>query len=429
MLTVNRPFRALCLAIASAVAGCGSSAPPSTTAPPPATNTGVSITGGERLGWTQNGDGADRYVYALYVDESRNELSGASCTASAPQVFDCQSPLPRMTNGTHTLQLTAAVRNGNDLVEGPRSAAFVVIVSGSGDTRSVQLAPEAVVAAGQPAQNTPPPQPSCGLGAWDATHVLAWTSGGELTEAGGARHSARPLTWTNEAGAEWRLNTAISRIEKGRRFVFLALTSNTSEPRLRVLRYREVGGVLGERATVLDGPLPHPPTAANASVAPDGRVSIALAWNAPLATPEPFVVNVDPRASPAVDMDVRFVSRAPIAGTWDADGRFWIVEKTGGDVTVRTGDTAMARLSVPDGDSIVGVQPLEVGSTARTAIFTSRGMGWTVTADVAATQQPSASRFVPDSNGGYQGLLVMGDGGIGCAARPSLSLTYARPAR
>src|SRR4051812_2411448 len=103
-------LRRISVALAAMALACGgSSAPPSTTTAPPATDPGVSITAGQRLGWTQTGDAADGYVYAAYVDGVRNELPQTTCTPSGSAVYACESPLPPLTKGTHTLQLSAAI--------------------------------------------------------------------------------------------------------------------------------------------------------------------------------------------------------------------------------------------------------------------------------------------------------------------------------
>lgn len=123
-------FRGLCLVIVVAGAACGGKTPTSLIAVSGTAASGTAITGNERIAWTEIGERADEFIYALYVDGMRIELSNASCSASADYAFDCQAVLPPMTNGTHTLELTASVKVGDDVFEGPKSAPLVVTVAG-----------------------------------------------------------------------------------------------------------------------------------------------------------------------------------------------------------------------------------------------------------------------------------------------------------
>ena len=127
---MHRVFRGLCLVIVAAGAACGGKAPTSLVAPSATAASGTTITGNERIAWTETGEGADEFIYTLYVDGMRIELSNASCSPSADYAFDCQVQLPPMTNGTHTLELTASARVGDDVFEGSKSAPLVVTVAG-----------------------------------------------------------------------------------------------------------------------------------------------------------------------------------------------------------------------------------------------------------------------------------------------------------
>jgi len=215
-----------CVAFAAFVAACGGSrSSSSSSAQPPATGGTITITGGERLGWTETGDGADGFLYAVYVDGERNGVQ-AICTASAPAVYSCQSPLPPMTMGTHTLQLAAAIGDG---AEGPKSDPIIVNVTSSGTSRVVTAPPPELVAASgssQSALGSAGPS-SCGLTTSDATHVIAWTSVGELQLIDVISRAAQPLIWSVEMDATWRVVALASRLEGASRFVYAALTSPT----------------------------------------------------------------------------------------------------------------------------------------------------------------------------------------------------------
>ena len=105
---------------------CGKSEPA-----PPNVMPAPTVTGVERLGWTQEAaDGRElsTFRYALYLDGLRTELTGVSCQPSsspAPANFECTVPLPAMPAGRHTLQLVTFVIDG-DLRESFRSAPLLV---------------------------------------------------------------------------------------------------------------------------------------------------------------------------------------------------------------------------------------------------------------------------------------------------------------
>ena len=63
------------------------------------------------------------------MDGTRSELSGVSCSrSSATDAFACTAPLPRLTAGSHTLELATAIVDGG-LLESARSGAVLVTVT------------------------------------------------------------------------------------------------------------------------------------------------------------------------------------------------------------------------------------------------------------------------------------------------------------
>ena len=112
------------------VVACGGSSNPSN--PPPGSGSGSTITGRERIGWTQPADNAAElasFDYAAYVDGTRRVLEGDTCTGSGP-MFDCSAPLPSLTAGAHTIELATFVSTGGQIVESERSAPLQVTVAG-----------------------------------------------------------------------------------------------------------------------------------------------------------------------------------------------------------------------------------------------------------------------------------------------------------
>ncbi len=113
------------LALAGAVYACGS-APSSTNPTGPQT-----ITSSQRLYWNQTAGSAAEMAsirFAIYLDGARSELPGAQCVdSSVTDVYNCNSPLPKMTVGPHLIQL-ASYYYGFDQLETRAPAITVVYV-------------------------------------------------------------------------------------------------------------------------------------------------------------------------------------------------------------------------------------------------------------------------------------------------------------
>ena len=131
-----------------ALAGCGGKdAPPS---PSPGGSTGdVQLSGGERLGWSQQAANASElstFQYAIYIDGTRSVLSGASCGATAASAgFDCTAPLPSLATGSHTIELAAFTGDGG-VLESARSASLRVTLRGLTLSSGLQIDPRVVTA-------------------------------------------------------------------------------------------------------------------------------------------------------------------------------------------------------------------------------------------------------------------------------------------
>ncbi|HEY2434226.1 MAG TPA: hypothetical protein VGI12_16235 [Vicinamibacterales bacterium] len=419
-------FRSVCIALAALTVGCGGSKPAApSTDQPPSTGGGTTITGTERLGWTETGDGANGFVYAAYVDGVRNELTQATCTSSSSGAFACESPLPPLTKGTHTLQLSAAVRNGDSLIEGPKSDSIVVTVTGPGTAQAVAMA----VPPERPATSSPSPaqdsgaSPSCGLAQWDPTRLVAWSTAGDLELVSPNRRAVQALTWSSQTDSSWHLAAVAARTEPGAHVVYVALTSlGDAEPRVRIVRYRELNGVLGERAVLVEGALPSRPAGATASFGPDGRLYVAFGWATAAPVAGPFVAVVDPGTPGPLDLDAGFVARFPIAATWNRDGQFWIVERSGSSqYAVRS--TATGGAIFTSTATVIGVAALE---TTQLAVFADDGTGWLMSpAGPRASPTLRAARVLTDNPAHFGAINVSGRTAVGCSLRPQLTFTYA----
>src|SRR5204863_1203228 len=119
-----------CVLAAVLFASCGGkSAPPPPQSSGPAPGTVIQITGTERLGWTQSATDMSGLHFAAYVDgNARSELSGAACTAGQEGAYTCESPLPPLSNGTHSLELVAWLEVNGEVLESVRSPALTLQV-------------------------------------------------------------------------------------------------------------------------------------------------------------------------------------------------------------------------------------------------------------------------------------------------------------
>jgi len=111
------------------VACGGSSNPPSPGNP--GGGGGETITGRERIGWTQQAIDAEQlatFKYAAYVDGVRRVLDGAACPGAASP-FDCSAQLPPMGAGQHTIELVSFTELEDTILESERSAPLRVTVS------------------------------------------------------------------------------------------------------------------------------------------------------------------------------------------------------------------------------------------------------------------------------------------------------------
>ena len=114
----------------AAVAGCDGDSSPSS---PPPSGSAETVTGRERVGWTQPSVSASDMMvlqYAAYIDGSRRVLEGFTCSPSSGDTFECSAPLPQLTAGRHTFEIVTFFNSGTGVVESPRSAPLQLMVSG-----------------------------------------------------------------------------------------------------------------------------------------------------------------------------------------------------------------------------------------------------------------------------------------------------------
>ena len=127
---MNRPLPAALLGLIALGACGGSTGPSPPQSPGPGTSDVVQVSGRERFGWTQVADNISSFHFAVYVDNNRVELPLTVCRPSTPGVFECDSPLPSLRSGRHTLEVVSVVTAVGQAVESPRAPALVVNVTG-----------------------------------------------------------------------------------------------------------------------------------------------------------------------------------------------------------------------------------------------------------------------------------------------------------
>jgi glucose/arabinose dehydrogenase len=127
--TIMGRMRGFWILITLFAAACGSSAPPA-----PSTGTGgsvESITGRERVGWDQPAADAVElasFSYVIYVDDSRSGISDTVCASTSGSAgFACSGKLPPLSSGAHKLEL--ATVSTADSGESKRSNPLQVVVS------------------------------------------------------------------------------------------------------------------------------------------------------------------------------------------------------------------------------------------------------------------------------------------------------------
>ena len=265
-------MRGFWILIALFAAACGSSTPP-----PPSTGSGggggvQSITGKERIGWDQPAaDTAElaTFGYAIYVDDSRNELTDTSCASSGGAAgFACSGKLPPMTSGAHKLELATFSTVNSASGESTRSSPLQVVVSAA-------LTAESVPATDWQSGEVDPTQDGIRLridkivDSLDRPTDAAFSDDGRLFIAeepgrirvvsGGQLQSAPALSLTAETGVPpVVLGIAFDPDFQNTHFVFvLYLAESSNGSAVYLSRYRELRGTLAQRAvlfqSVVDG--------------------------------------------------------------------------------------------------------------------------------------------------------------------------------
>jgi hypothetical protein len=266
------------LVTASLVVACGSRtppAPPQTPTPPP--DDAVQITGQERLGWTQPAAAINALHFAVYVDATtRLELSATSCAASGDDIQSCETPLPPLSRGLHSLELVAWIDAVGNVLESARSPALVVnVLNGTvSASRAIGVAPGG--GAVRPAPAAPPTASACGLAPLPGEELLAWDGSGTIAMFDLESQRPRKLAWKTSDPERWVLGGVAADLRFAvNGWIYVAEMTRDEEPLLRIARYRKKGDVLGERAVLFQDALSVRPGRLRVSAGSD-RLYVAL---------------------------------------------------------------------------------------------------------------------------------------------------------
>jgi glucose/arabinose dehydrogenase len=273
------------LALAVTMAAACSDTPPASSAPP--AGGGDTITGTERIGWTQPAVSASDlalYRFAVYVNGVRRLLENAACATTGDAAgFGCQAPLPALSPGTHTLELAAFfLAEGGAVVEGPRSAPLRVTVRAS-TTPAVSAWPDRLLAADGLALEltvlaTDLVDPVDLAVTREGAVLVAERAGYIRLFTGGAADdtASNVVEMTRRNGEAELLSLAVpSNFEEtGRLYVAIGV-SGEADGDVHIVRGRLVRGIIGELATVSTHRVP---AAANAvlRIGPDRLLYVAI---------------------------------------------------------------------------------------------------------------------------------------------------------
>jgi glucose/arabinose dehydrogenase len=253
--------------------------PPPPTVPPGS----VTITGNERLGWDQPAaDNAQlaTFRYAIFVDGTRSELTGVSCDAlQGANGFPCAAPLPRMSAGSHTLQLTTFIFDGTTLFESDRSAGLQVVVANaltSGSSSRITTGDRIVTADGVVLRvdliRTDLNEPSDLAFAPDGKLFVAESAGAIRV----APRASDPTVVTAVPGQLLAIALDPSFSENHQTFALYVASDSGGAPAFTIARFREAAGQLSDRVILFDSTAAAGQPSGTLRFGPDGRLYVAL---------------------------------------------------------------------------------------------------------------------------------------------------------
>jgi glucose/arabinose dehydrogenase len=331
---------------------CGGDNGPESPNPSPPAAGAETITGRERIGWTQQA--ADvvelaTFSYVIYVDGFRVVFTGVTCGSLAgPNGFECSAPLPQaqLTPGGHILELATLTGSGSSQLESVKSVPLSVnVVAAITSAQEAEASHGAIV-------TTPD-----GL-RWRADIVtrglndptdIAFAPDRRLfvTERLGLvraididRGTIADAGRVRDAGELFAL-ALDPEFPRSRRLFFVYTARLDSSVRMRLVRATDLNGVLGQAAVLLDEPVMRADATAAARFGPDGMLFLGLGdggdprqardLSSPLAKILRLTVDGStPRDNPGASPVLAPGHRAPRALAWHPDtAALWEIERWG----------------------------------------------------------------------------------------------------
>jgi glucose/arabinose dehydrogenase len=232
----------------------------------------------------------------MYIDGVRTNLSEASCsTPAASAGYPCESPLPTMSNGQHTVQL-ASYFDSNPIAESPKSASLVITMTGASGIlagsvtieSTARMAPVTAPVA-VPVRNLTTAdgarlridvvaqvdQPAALAVSGDGAVLVADRSGVVRVVRDGrlAGETSVGVDGTDRGSI---LDLALDPQFPTSHWVYVLDVTAGDAPGFRVSRFREAGGRLGERAVLLDAVPASPGRPSALAFGSDGRLCAAF---------------------------------------------------------------------------------------------------------------------------------------------------------
>jgi hypothetical protein len=339
---INRRWLTGSLVAAGLATACGGSGAPSPPqSPTPSPTDVIQITGREQLAWAQTAANIGDLHFAVYVDgNTRVELSAATCAPAASDTSDCQSPLPPLSNGKHTLELVAWVDAAGAALDSARTPPLTVqVTNGAADMIAGSVTAGAALT---PSGSETPSLPSgCGVVPASDRDLIVWDSTGRIRVVDAQSSRMRTLSWTTPDDERWILGgLAVHPRFAENGWIYLAQTGRGDEPLLRVVRYRKQGDVLGERAVLFQYAPATQPARVRLTLDQNDRLYIALlagdAGTGALksAAPHQFLIRLTadgqvPVENPGGSVFADVVASRPIDIAWlDEDSVPWVIEQT-----------------------------------------------------------------------------------------------------
>jgi Glucose / Sorbosone dehydrogenase len=338
------------LLAAALLTACGASERASSTAAP-ASGSIVEISGGERLGWSQAGGTPSRF--AVYVDGGARVDVAATCASVADGSLSCESPLPPLTPGRHSLELVAWTGTDTERQESPRAAALIVQVTTATASHAAAAgvaSSDAGAAIGVAGANG---AATCGLAAAVGGEIWLWDSSGRISSVEARADRMRAIAWApdREASDErWTVAALAPHPEFAKNgWTYVAQVSRDDDRLLRLVRYRQKGDVFGERAVLWQQTLPRPAGRLRLAAGPGNRLDLAQLSDPAVEerAAQPFLIRLTGDGRPAADNPGGGVYAAVTASrladvAWTRDGGLpWIVERIGaGRYAIRRAGTA-----------------------------------------------------------------------------------------